>query len=178
MDLNHRPPVHRTGTLTWLSYKPFAEAVGFGPTRELPLPAFKAGALVRYATPPWRSEWDSDPRGTQCPTCFRGRRHSPLGDRSMICCAEDVGFEPTGLNGPLAFRASPVQPLRANPPYAVRVGFGPTNAQGAARLADESRTATPGHLTLSNGRGQADPLVRADQHGRDSPASLRTPPRT
>jgi hypothetical protein len=62
--------------------------------------------------------------------------------------AEDAGFEPADVDTPLAFRASPVQPLRANPPYAEGAGIEPAH--------DVSRD-----LGLANRRLTARPTFRS-----------------
>jgi hypothetical protein len=50
------------------------------------------------------------------------------------------------------------------------------HGRNRALVSSEAQGTLPGSLSMSNGRGQANPLVRGDQRGRDLPASLRAEP--
>ncbi len=146
-----------------------------------PLP-LRAHSISNRGPPPWRLHVPErtasrQPQGAPAADRSSGRR--PAGQkvsRKNLGLARKVrDLNPGGPLNPYTV-SNRAPRASGHPPWAGRVGFGPTTAcWGGARLADESRTATPGHLTMSGGRGQANPRVRADPHGRDLPASLRAP---
>lgn len=128
-----------------------------------PVPAPAGCAPLRMA---------EDPTSSACaPTRFRGEGCRPAASPSM---AETGGPEPQPVARPIRF------PGEAGTP--VRFGFHERRADDtiatpfdAHPLATEPGTPVRFTLLDGGGRGQASLRVRADPHGRDLPASLRTP---